>query len=259
MAGELKGSAPENRNCKGDSLIPMRAMRMVGFTAGALVGGVSAAAAYGSVAKSSQLFGPTVYRGPGCRKSVALTFDDGPSESTPQLLDYLAAEGIKATFFQCGLNVRRLPHIAGDVAAGCHQIGNHTYSHPHLPFKSREFIQRQFTETQAVIEDETGITPMLLRAPYGFRWWGMREVQERLALLSVMWTVIGRDWRWPAWKIAEHVSRRVLPGGIICLHDGRGVIAKPDIGETLKAVREIVPRLRDQGYKFETVSEILAG
>lgn len=234
-------------------------MRVVGFTAGALVGGMSAAAAYGSVAKSSQLFGPSVYRGPGRRKSIALTFDDGPSESTPELLDYLASEGIRGTFFQCGMNVRRLPHVAGDVAAACHQIGNHTYSHPHLPFKSREFICREFTEAQAVIEDETGITPMLLRPPYGFRWLGMRDVQERLALLSVMWTVIGRDWRWPARKISEHVFRRCCPGGIICLHDGRGVATKPDISETLKAVREIVPRLRDQGYKFETVSEILAG
>jgi len=232
---------------------------MVGFTAGALVGGMSAAAAYGSVAKSSQLFGPSVFKGSGNRKSIALTFDDGPSESTPELLDYLDSQGIKATFFQCGMNVRRLAHIAGDVAAAGHEIGNHTYSHPHLPFKSRIFIESEFTAAQQVIQDVTGITPMLLRAPYGFRWLGMRAMQERLALLSVMWTVIGYDWRWPAQKIAEYVSRRSTRGGIICLHDGRGVETKPDISQTLKAVREIVPRLRDQGYRFETVSDVLAG
>jgi peptidoglycan/xylan/chitin deacetylase (PgdA/CDA1 family) len=237
----------------------MRALRVVGFTAGALVGGMSAAAAYGTVAKSSQLFGPSVYKGAGRRKSIALTFDDGPSEGTPQLLEYLETEGIKATFFQCGMNVRRLPHIAGDVAAAGHQIGNHTYSHPRLPFKSREFIEREFVEAQYAIQDETGITPMLLRAPYGFRWLGMREVQEQLALLSVMWTAMGYDWRLTSDAISHCVLRKVSPGGIICLHDGRAVQSKPDIGETLKAVREIVPRLRDQGYKFETVSEILAG
>lgn len=233
-------------------------MRMIGFTAGALVGGMSAAAAYGSVAKSSQLFGPSVFKGTGRRKSIALTFDDGPSEGTPELLEYLETEGIKATFFQCGMNVRRLSHIAGDVAAAGHQIGNHTYSHPHLPFKSREFIEHEFVEAQKVIQEETGITPMLLRAPYGFRWMGMREMQERLALLSVMWTVIGNDWRWPAQKIADYVSRRSSRGGIVCLHDGRAVEHKPDISQTLKAMRAIVPRLRDQGYRFETVSEILA-
>jgi peptidoglycan/xylan/chitin deacetylase (PgdA/CDA1 family) len=74
-----------------------------------------------------------------------------------------------------------------------------------------------------------------------------------------MWTVIGRDWRWPAYKITNHVVSRICPGGILCMHDGRGVTVKPDISETLKSVRELVPRLRDKGYKFETVSEVLAG
>jgi len=235
----------------------MSVSRALGWTAGAVLGGLSAAAAYGSVAKDSQLFGPSVYRGPGTRKSIALTFDDGPSESTPDLLDYLGKEGVPATFFQCGMHVQRLPHVAGQVAAAGHEIGNHTYSHPKLPFKSREFILREFSQAQQVIEGETGITPMLLRAPYGFRWVGLREVQERLLLLGVMWTVIGFDWRWPAGKISEYVLRNSSPGGIVCLHDGRGVHLRPDIGNTLRAVREIVPRLRDEGYRFETVSALL--
>src|SRR5579884_315168 len=100
----------------------MRAVTVAGFTAGAVIGGFSATAAYGSVSKSSQLFGPSVYRGPGRRRSVALTFDDGPSEGTLAILEYLDREGIKATFFQCGMNVRRLPQIAGQVAAAGHQI-----------------------------------------------------------------------------------------------------------------------------------------
>ena len=235
----------------------MSVSKTLGFTAGALLGGLSAAAAYGSVSKSSQLFGPSVYRGPGTRKSIALTFDDGPSESTPDLLDYLEKEGITATFFQCGMHVRRLPHVAGQVAAAGHEIGNHTYSHPKLPFKSRDFIYREFNDAQRVIQGETGVTPMLLRAPYGFRWVGLREVQEQLLLLGVMWTVIGFDWRWPAGRVSEYVFERRSPGGIICLHDGRGTQVRPDIGNTLAAVREIVPRLRDEGYKFETVSGLL--
>jgi peptidoglycan/xylan/chitin deacetylase (PgdA/CDA1 family) len=236
----------------------MRTLTLAGFTAGAVVGGVSAAAAYGSVSKTSQLFGPSVYRGPGKRKSVALTFDDGPSESTLALLDYLESQGVKATFFQCGLNVKRLPHIAGRVAAGGHQIGNHTYSHPRLTFRSLEFIDHEFSRAQRIIQTETGITPMLLRPPYGYRWPGMRAVQYKLALLGVMWTVIGKDWRLPAHRVVERVIANSTPGGIVCLHDGRGVAERPDITQTLAAVRNIVPRLKDQGYSFETVSEILA-
>ena len=158
----------------------------------------------------------------------------------------------------CGLNVKRLPHVAGAVAASGHQLGNHTYSHPNLPFKSRAFIDHEFTETQKIIQFETGVTPMVLRAPYGFRWVGMREVQQRLSLLSVMWTVSGFDWRWPAGRIAGHVLSHCDPGAIVCMHDGRGVNVKPDIRATLAAVRYIVPRLKDFGYTFETVSGVLS-
>jgi len=235
----------------------MRTSTVTGFTAGAVMGGISAAAAYGSVSKSSQLFGPSVYKGPGEERTIALTFDDGPSEGTLPLLDYLARENVFCTFFQCGMNVRRLPHIAGRVAAAGHQLGNHTYSHPRLLFKSQEFIDREFTEAQKVITFETGLTPMVLRPPYGFRWAGMRAVQQKLSLLNVLWTVIGNDWRWPAWKIKRHVLSHISPGGIICLHDGRAVERNPDISETLNAVREIVPILKDEGYTFLIVSDLL--
>jgi peptidoglycan/xylan/chitin deacetylase (PgdA/CDA1 family) len=237
----------------------MTVSKALGFTAGALLGGLSAAAAYGTVAKSSQMFGPSVYRGPGATKAIALTFDDGPSEGTPELLEYLEKESVTATFFQCGMHVKRLPHVAGQVAAAGHEIGNHTYSHPRLPFKSADFIDTEFSEAQRVIQQETGVTPTLLRAPYGFRWMGLRAVQEKLMLLGVMWTVIGYDWRWPEEKVSEYVLRHSSPGGIICLHDGRAAIVKPDVGNTIAAVKEIVPRLKDQGYRFETVTGLLEG
>ncbi len=221
------------------------------------MGGVSVATAYGSVSKYSQLFGPSVYRGPGRRRTIALTFDDGPSEGTLPLLDYLDREGVWATFFQCGANVKKLPHIAGRVAAAGHQLGNHSYSHPRILFKSAEFIDCEFTLAQKVISSETGITPMILRAPYGFRWFGMRELQQKLSLLGVMWTVIGYDWRWPASRIRRHILAGASPGGIICLHDGRALEPHPDISETLAALRQIVPVLKDRGYSFEVVSDLL--
>ncbi len=235
----------------------MRPLTVAGLTAGAVLGGLSSAAAYGSVSKSSQLFGPSVYRGPGRRRTIALTFDDGPSEGTLPILDYLQSESVWATFFQCGMNVRRLPHVAGEVAARGHQLGNHTYSHPKLPFKSREFIAREFTEAQRAIVGETGIAPMICRPPYGFRWAGMREIQHRLSLLGVMWTVMGYDWSWAADRVARHVVSRAAPGGIICLHDGRGVRKNPDVSATLRAVKQIVPVLKDRGYSFEVISDLL--
>ena len=96
--------------------------------------GVAAAGvmAYGVAGRSSQFFGESVHRGPGRRRSLALTFDDGPSESTPELLEFLEEQRVPATFFQCGLNVRRHPAIARMVRDEGHEIGNHTFSHPAL-------------------------------------------------------------------------------------------------------------------------------
>jgi peptidoglycan/xylan/chitin deacetylase (PgdA/CDA1 family) len=102
-----------------------------------------------------------------------------------------------------------------------------------------------------------GIIPDLLRAPYGLRWFGLRSAQARLHLLGVMWTVIGHDWEWPARKVSQRVLSRASPGGIVCLHDGRDVQPHPDTSEMFSAVRTIVPVLKDWGYSFETVGQLL--
>src|SRR3954453_15375374 len=105
----------------------MRTMARVAAAAG-LGGFAFGAAAYAVRGRSSQVFGPSVYRGQGTRRSIALTFDDGPSPGSLQLLDYFAREGLKATFLQCGVNVLRHPDISRTVSEAGHEIGNHTYS-----------------------------------------------------------------------------------------------------------------------------------
>jgi len=249
-------------------------MKQVSTTSGNNLGipltltlGASAAGylVYAVRSRSSQFFGPTVCRGTASRRSIALTFDDGPSEQSLHLIEYLARWNIPATFFQCGLNIQRHPAIARAIHAAGHEIGNHTHSHARLcprlsrspNFLSPSAVALEFKLAQEIIQSEVGITPALLRAPYGFRWFGMRAVQQQLGLLSVMWTVIGRDWEWPSNLITKLVLRKADPGGIICLHDGRDIQAKPDISQTLQAVKEIVPILLDRGYRFETVSQIL--
>jgi peptidoglycan/xylan/chitin deacetylase (PgdA/CDA1 family) len=213
--------------------------------------------AYAVRGRSAAIFGPSVYRGDRGRKAIALTFDDGPSESTPALLELLARCNVRATFFLCGANVERLPQIAQAVVAAGHEIGNHSDTHPRFDFCSEEFIYRELAEAQRKIAQVTGVTPKLFRAPYGVRWFGMRAAQKRLDLLGVMWTVIGCDWKLPASGIVQRIATGANNGGIICLHDGQGVQADPNVQEMLKAVEEVVPRLRQAGFAFETVSEIL--
>src|SRR4051812_36234725 len=79
--------------------------------------------------RSSSVFGRSYWRGPRQHPAIALTFDDGPSESTPQLLDILARHNVPATFFQCGANVARLAGITRLVHDAGHEIGNHSYTH----------------------------------------------------------------------------------------------------------------------------------
>jgi peptidoglycan-N-acetylglucosamine deacetylase len=228
----------------------------VGSAAGA-VGASAGVLAYAVRYPSSSLLAPSVYQGVNTRPAIALTFDDGPSESTPQLLEILAAHNIPATFFQCGANVRRLPEVARAVAAAGHEIGNHSDTHPKLHFKSPDFIYRELAGAQEAIWRATGTRPQYFRPPFGIRWFGLREAQHRLGLMGVMWTTIAIDWKWPSERIIPRLLRGASNGAIFCLHDGRKTQTRPDIRVTLQTVREVLPKLMEQGFHFEKVSNIL--
>jgi len=233
---------------------------MKNMNAGWIGAGVTTAGgvlAYAVRGRSATLLAPSKHRGDRSRATLALTFDDGPSESTPALLEILAANRVRATFFMCGKNVRRLPGIAREVAAAGHEIGNHSDTHPRFDFKSPEFIYDELARAQRTIEDATGEPPRLFRAPYGVRWFGMRQAQEKLGLMGVMWTVIGRDWKWPAGRVADRIVEGAGNGAILCLHDGRTVSPAPDISNTIGAITAALPRLRARGFQFETAGELI--
>jgi peptidoglycan/xylan/chitin deacetylase (PgdA/CDA1 family) len=198
-----------------------------------------------------------VYHGPRDAPRIALTFDDGPSESTPALLEILDKHSVRATFFMVGRNVRRCPEIAREVRARGHEIGNHTDTHPLLALRSPQFVQQEIAAAQKTIHLATGATPVWFRAPYGARWFGVGRAQQQLGLTGVMWTTIGRDWYLPAGQIAALVRRKAANGAIFCLHDGRGVRTAPDIRTTLDAVQEVIPQLAARGYRFQTLSQML--
>ncbi len=221
------------------------------FTAGAVAG-----AGWAVRGRASSVLAPSIWRGPKDRPVVALTFDDGPSESTPAVLELLARHNISATFFQCGANVERLPAIARATHAAGHEIGNHSYAHPLFCFKSPAFIHGELERAQQAIEMHTGARPALFRAPFGVRWPGLRAAQASLGLTGAMWTVIGYDWNLAAEGVVRRVLGSVSNGAIICLHDGRELRANPDIRSTLGAVERMIPALQDRGYRFETVSRL---
>src|SRR5262249_7270577 len=129
---DTRGPAPRWRV----TILPMRRVALGGAACAA-----SALMAYAVRGRSSSLLAPSIWRGSARRRAIALTFDDGPSESTPRLLDLLDRLRIPATFFVCGMNVRRLPETLRAAARAGHEIGNHTYSHPALYLRSAGFIR----------------------------------------------------------------------------------------------------------------------
>ena len=234
-------------------------MELTGLVEGGAAGICAAAGvlAYAVRSPSSSILAPSVYRGVTTRPAIALTFDDGPSESTPELLGVLARYNVQATFFQCGANIRRLPHVAREVAAGGHEIGNHTDSHARLYLRSRDSIYGELARAQQTIEQTVGARPRLFRAPYGARWFGLRDAQQRLGLLGVMWTRLALDWKWPSGRVVERLLWGAQNGAIFCLHDGRELQSRPDVKAAIGAVRELLPKLIEKGFHFEKVTDIL--
>ena len=207
--------------------------------------------------RSATLLADSVWRGPAGRRALALTFDDGPSESTPALLELLDRHRARATFFLVGAHVRRLPAMARAALAAGHELGNHTDGHPALYFRSPGFIEGELARAQDAIAGAAGVRPKWFRPPYGARWFGLGAAQRRHGLTGVMWTCIARDWTLPAEAIAARLRRATRPGAILCLHDGRALAPNPDIRATLDAVSRLLPWWQDEGYELVTVSELL--
>src|SRR5262245_12998710 len=110
------------------------------------------------------MLAPSIFQGPNSRKAIALTFDDGPSESTSALLEILSEHDARATFFQIGRNVERMPEIARMVAERGHEIGNHSYSHSPFYLRHAQFICDEVQLAQVAIQSATGIVAQYFRA-----------------------------------------------------------------------------------------------
>lgn len=195
-------------------------------TAGLLAGGYSYAANW----PTSQIFGRTLIAGRDLDnglRSIALTYDDGPSpRNTPALLDTLAEYDVTATFFLIGEHVRKHPGLARRISAAGHVIGNHTNMHPNLARKSGARVREELTTCQKVIQDTLGVTPVLFRPPYGARRPGTLRMARSLSLTPVMWNVTAHDWEpMGVAAIQSHVNqgiarnRRSGSASNLLLHD----------------------------------------
>lgn len=188
----------------------------------------------------------------GDRKVIALTFDDGPwPGSTNQILYILRKHNVRATFFLLGQNVQRDPARSRQIAEHGHAVANHSWSHPYR-LHSQAAAAAEIDNTSVWIERATGQRSVLFRPPGGHLHTGLAAYAASKGQVVVMWSVDSKDYYASSAKIASNVLSAARPGGIVLLHDGGG-----DRQRTIDALPRIITTLREQGYEFVTVPQLL--
>lgn len=179
-------------------------------------------------------------------KVIAITFDDGPSTYTNDIIEYLNKENARATFFILGNKVSIYKDTINKALKYGNEIGNHSYNHKWLTKLSIEEMLLQIEKTQAIIEENTGYTPVSFRPTYGSI---NNTMRKNVNLNIVLWTVDTMDWKYKSVdKIVSRATSKVKDGDIILMHDTHE--------RTYKALLKIVPELKRQGFTFVTISEL---
>ena len=229
------------------------------FLAGSVAAGALAAGGYQSMAPTGQWYGRTFTGLPGGTKKLGLTYDDGPNDPhTLRLLEVLARHEVRATFFVIGRYARQRPDLVREVANAGHIVGNHTFTHPALIFKSATEVRRELEDCRKSLEDAIGKPSNLFRPPFGARRPAVLRVARELGLMPVMWNVTGYDWNAPPAAVIERkVSRRIRGGDVILLHDGGHKGMGADRSQTVAATDGLISRYQAEGWEFATISQMM--
>ena len=188
-------------------------------------------------------------KSPGGKRVVYLTFDDGPSAYTDEVLDILTDYGAKATFFVIGENVGDDPSAVQALRRAGMSVQNHTWGHPDLSTLSSGEIRSQVSRTDRAIQAAGGGASTCVRPPYGASSSRVRSVLRDMGKQQMLWTIDTLDWQRPgANRIYRRVVDSVEPGSIVLAHDGGGTRE-----QTVAALPRILATLKDAGYRFRTL------
>ncbi|MFB7876634.1 polysaccharide deacetylase family protein [Nocardia sp. NPDC056064] len=202
--------------------------------------------------RTYQVAGRLVDRVETNEKLVALTFDDGPTARTPEILRTLADLQVSATFYLVGGDLAAHPEYGAAIAAAGHEIGNHSYSHRRMIFVSEDTVRAEIENTDAEIRRTGFQGPITFRPPYGKKLWTLPHYLADHDRTSVTWDV-EPDSAGAASReaVVADTLANTRPGSIILLHVMHGTTG-------VDALADIVTGLRAQGYRFTTVSGLLA-
>jgi peptidoglycan/xylan/chitin deacetylase (PgdA/CDA1 family) len=204
------------------------------------------------LAKLHSFFG--VYRVNTAAKVVALTYDDGPNpQYTYPILQVLARHHAKATFYAVGKNIEIYTDTVKSIMAAGHELGNHSYEHKYMAFRSWRYITNEVDKTDRLLQD-LGVTGEIdFRPPWGRRFLLLPLYVHQKHKRLVIWDIDSSDWdeEYTAEGVADKVIGLVKPGSIILMHDGGG-----DRTRTIAATDLILTQLEQQGYQFVTVADL---
>ncbi len=204
------------------------------------------------------MFPELFYRqGPSNVKRVALTFDDGPdSVYTPQILDILRKEKVKATFFIIGERAKLFPDVVKRMAKEGHIIGNHSMTHPNIIKLNNQQTAKEIKDCENVVNSLAGYLPALFRSPYGSL--DPEKVQEigKLKVKIIAWNVDSLDWKsLTAEQVKTNILENVREGSIILQHSSGS--EEENLTGSVAALKDVIKILKKEGYKFVTVPELL--
>ena len=201
-------------------------------------------------------FTKIIFRGNDKEKIIALTFDDGPQPPyTENILKVLNKNKILATFFLLGENIKKHPESVKKIISENHEIGNHSYSHKKMLFKSPDFIQKEIQKTDEILKTYK-IETKIFRPPFGVGLLILPFIVKLFKKNIIIWSINSKDYLGlSAEKISERILRKIQPGSIILMHDGSGVDSG-NRSNTVETLKIIIPQLKKMGYKFSTISNL---
>ncbi len=203
---------------------------------------------------NSQVFGELVNHVNTTEKAVALTYDDGPNPPyTNQLLELLERNQIKATFFVIGKIAEKYPETVQLILSKGHEVGNHSYSHTQLIFKNPFFIRSEIEKTDKLLRQLGVKQEIHFRAPYGRKLLALPYLLAKRQKKNILWNLDSKDYEADNPEvIGSYVIEHVHPGSIILMHDGGG-----ERSRTIAATEILIKKLKEKGYKFKTISELI--
>lgn len=202
-------------------------------------------------ARSYQLFGNITNSIETDEKVVALTFDDGPTKNVEQVLHLLEQYNAKATFFLIGQDIEKFPEETKAIIEADHQVGNHTFSHARMIFKSPTFIKEEIDKTDELIHEAGYKGEIDFRPPNGKKLVFLPYYLKQQEKETITWNIEPDTFFTTPEEKIDYVLEAIHPGSIILLHP-----MYDQSGDELQVIEEILKALTKEGYRFITVDDL---